>query len=78
MQISFLGPISLFIVMVVEIKNRRTYASFESWDRDRQELEKRQQPLWKSCGELFLALVLTRQVLLTWYDHLYRENFPGE
>jgi membrane-anchored protein YejM (alkaline phosphatase superfamily) len=68
-----LGPIILYILMMVEIKNRRTYAGFKSWDREQQEYKKRQQALWKYCGELFLALMLTRQILSTWNNHLYRE-----
>jgi hypothetical protein len=73
-QMGILGPVILYILMMVEIKNRRTYAGFKSWDCEQQEYKKRQQPLWKSCGELFLALMLTRQILSTWNNHVYRET----
>lgn len=76
MQITLVGPLCLYILMRTEIKNRRIYARFKKWYLEYIELDKRHQPLWKVCCELLLAVILTRQILSTWFDHFYREGLP--
>lgn len=78
MQISLLGPISLYVVMMVEIRNRQMFASFKSWIHESLELDMRRQSLWKVCCELLLAVILTRQILGNWYDHLCRAKLSEQ